>query len=115
MAHEMFHDKAIPWIASRKSSDQNFAKNMYQSHNCSVNIVQVILNQTLVSVIMTKFRINAMAIELVSTNSTWQSFSTLNFCFGIVSDFSQYINPCFSYIEQLFSKRHLSFGSKILT
>ena len=46
-----------------------------------------IIHGYVVSVILTKFRINAN-IQL------WQSFSILNFEIGIVSDFLQYINPC---------------------
>ena len=45
-----------------------------------------IIHGYVVSVILTKFRINAN-IQL------WQSFSILNFEIGIVSDFLQYINP----------------------
>ena len=45
-----------------------------------------IIHGYVISVILTKFRINAN-IEL------WQSFTNLNFDFGIVSDFFQYINP----------------------
>ena len=45
-----------------------------------------IIHDYVVSVILTKFRINAN-IQL------WQSFSILNFGIGIVSDFLQYINP----------------------
>ena len=45
-----------------------------------------IIHGYVISVILTKFRINAN-IQL------WQSFSILNFEIGIVSDFSQYINP----------------------
>ena len=48
-----------------------------------------IIHGYVVSVILAKFRINAN-IQL------WQSFSTLNFGIGIVSDFCQYINPCLS-------------------
>ena len=43
-----------------------------------------IIHGYVVSVILTKFRINA-SIQL------WQSFSILNFEIGIVSDFLQYI------------------------
>ena len=46
-----------------------------------------IIHGYVVSVILTKFRINAN-IQL------WQSFFILNFEIGIVSDFLQYINPC---------------------
>ena len=46
-----------------------------------------IIHGYVISVILTKFRINAN-IQL------WQSFSILNFEIGIVSDFLQYINPC---------------------
>ena len=49
-----------------------------------------IIHGYVVSVILTKFRINAN-IQL------WQSFSILNFEIGIVSDFLQYINPCSGY------------------
>ena len=45
-----------------------------------------IIHGYVLSVILTKFRINAN-IQL------WQSFSILNFEIGIVSDFLQYINP----------------------
>ena len=45
-----------------------------------------IIHGYVVSVILTKFRINAN-IQL------WQSFSILNFEIGIVSDFLQNINP----------------------
>ena len=46
-----------------------------------------IIHGYVVSVILTKFIINAN-IQL------WQSFSILNFEIGIVSDYLQYINPC---------------------
>ena len=45
-----------------------------------------IIHDNVISVILIKFRINAN-IQL------WQSFSILNFGFGIVSDFFQYIDP----------------------
>ena len=51
-----------------------------------------IIHGYVVSEILTKFRINAI-IQL------WQSFSILNFEIGIVSDFLQYINPCFSGVS----------------
>ena len=51
-----------------------------------------IIHGYVVSVILTKFRINAN-IQL------WQSFSILNFEIGIVSDFLQYINPWFVMAE----------------
>ena len=54
-----------------------------------------IIHGYVVSVILTKFRINAN-IQL------WQSFSILNFEIGIVSDFLQYINPWMKVeLEQL--------------
>ena len=54
-----------------------------------------IIHGYVVSVILTKFRINAN-IQL------WQSFSILNFEIGIVSDFLQYINLCLHAIYFLF-------------
>ena len=55
-----------------------------------------------VSVILTKFRINAN-IQL------WQSFFILNFEIGIVSDFLQYINTC-SYSSQIFVLDPMNFS-----
>ena len=53
-----------------------------------------IIHGYVVSVILTKFRINAN-IQL------WQSFSILNFEIGIVSDFLQYINPWLVTLQNL--------------
>ena len=48
-----------------------------------------ILHDNVISVILIKYRINANIL-------LWQSFSILNFGFGIVSDFFQNIDPCLS-------------------
>ena len=45
-----------------------------------------ILHDNVISVILIKYRINANIL-------LWQSFSILNFGFGIVSDFFQNIDP----------------------
>ena len=61
-----------------------------------------IIHGYVVSVILTKFRINAN-IQL------WQSFSILNFEIGIVSDFLQYINPCSNLVKDLIEAQNNGF------
>ena len=68
-----------------------------------------IIHGYVVSVILTKFRINAN-IQLR------QSFSILNFEIGIVSDFLQCINPCIGYLQassKFIHQRKRGLGIKI--